>query len=749
MSLPVLRRCSRRGSRLRLAVKGAAALLALLVSMGFILGVPSSAATGPGNPGSSAAPSTSAKEVVQITSISPWVDSDGEFQMRFTTNAEVPADALLTYTIHQPLRPSSSKSLRENVAAIVDGARPGNVLQATVSVPLAELLTGEGSSLLSIPVRSRSSSDRTRAFLPSEGIHPLSITITTADGAELWTTVVFLNHLPRSSSSGASDAANSSPLNVSMVVPVRSHPALSGDTASISTEDRNDLDSLTKLLANAPKSPLKIVLRGDTIAALENTDTKWARDTLTTIEASLSEDQTGTGSSSVPSSGSSPPNGSVPTTTEAMANSAHSDGPVLVATSFVDVDTEGIARLGGQDVLREQLDLGTRLAQGISKRPVLQGAWVLDEHVGPAAVSALESLGVSTVLVGRNQLNIDDKSPGAPNRLQAQRLSGSRNIRVITVDDQLSSRLVEDARSPVARAHEILSSLIGDWFDNSARRDPLSGLSEVLLVQPNADPSAVAAIGAALGGSGPLRSTGPGALVAAEKSSESAGAQNARAVTLKTPQVTDGLDKVIEGRNRTASQLAAFASMAPEEPLLDRWGLANAETLSVSLPQSDVSAVHNEITDQITKRVAQITPPPTRRIVLTSRRTTIPLRFRNGLSYPVTFDLHVRSSRLEVLGGNPVKVVLAPGENRVNLEIVVRAPGESLMRVRLSTPDGDLELSNFDIPVQSTAISGAGAALSVISVLFLLVWWARTFRRERRRNARTSNSHPSGPSSSP
>ena len=59
-------------------------------------------------------------------------------------------------------------------------------------------------------------------------------------------------------------------------------------------------------------------------------------------------------------------------------------------------------------------------------------------------------------------------------------------------------------------------------------------------------------------------------------------------------------------------------------------------------------------------------------------------------------------------------------------------------------PDGGLTLPATSIPVRSTAVSGVGAALSILSILFLAGWWLHTNRRARRQRAEESGSHPSG-----
>ncbi len=79
------------------------------------------------------------------------------------------------------------------------------------------------------------------------------------------------------------------------------------------------------------------------------------------------------------------------------------------------------------------------------------------------------------------------------------------------------------------------------------------------------------------------------------------------------------------------------------------------------------------------------------------------------------------------------EIVIVPGDNIVvDVPVTVRASGQTLLRLSLESPDGSIPVGSVDVPVRSTAISGVGAALSIISVLFLIGWWFRTHRRKRR-----------------
>ena len=697
-----------------------------------------------------------AESAVQINSISPWVDSEGEFQIRFTVASSIPADAELTYTIHQPLRSTATRPLNEVLDNVIDGGSPGKVLQAPVTAPLSEFGSSTGESLLSIPVRSRSSSDRTRAFLPTAGIHPVSIIITSANGPELWSTVVFLNHLPRDL---GTDDESIKPVATSLVVPVSTSPALVSGSPRFSVSDVSQLNAVTNLLSSVPTAPLKVLLRGDVIAGLDKMDTNWANDTLdslkkafndsqdssepdsTTTTTTLPTDTTAPGDTTVPSDTTVPENSSEPGGSDDVGVTKDSTGPVLVAAPFVGSDTESIVKAQGGDVLREQLDLGISTAKKLSTRPLLGGSWLMDDHLGPSSAPEVEALGFTSAVVSSTQVTSEDRRPGHVTRLAPMRVAGTKSLRVAVYDDTLSAHLANEAVPPATRAHDVLTSLVADWFDNQSSRDQVPDPTAVLVIQPTVSPMTVAALSAALRGNGPIRNATTDDLL----SPLPAGTvdNNDHTVALHSPASRSGMGQLLSDFNQTGQLISSFSSAAADEPLLETWRIRNAETLDASLNTNDATAIHDKIRSQIAKKGSQVVPPPSRRVVLASRDTTIPLRFKNELPYEVKLILYARSPRIGTPDGEPIPITLRPGDNRIDLPVVVRAPGESLLRLRLTTPDGAMAVAAFDIPVQSTAISGVGAALSVVSILFLLLWWVGTFRRNRRANARADTAHPS------
>ena len=210
--------------------------------------------------------------VLEVASVSPWVEPDGEFQVRFAPSDTVPPGAQLTVTIHQALVDDDGASLREQLVELAQGAAPGPILQPPgPPIPLALLGPAESGPTLSIPIRSRSAASD-RVLIPVAGIHPVELIVTSAEGPELWRETVFLNRLPDP------DRERAAPMPVSLVLPVESPPSLAVDgTAAFSPEDRARLAATAALLEDAPTAPLTLAVRPNTLQGVAELGEPWAR----------------------------------------------------------------------------------------------------------------------------------------------------------------------------------------------------------------------------------------------------------------------------------------------------------------------------------------------------------------------------------------------------------------------------------------------------------------------------------------
>jgi hypothetical protein len=258
------------------------------------------------------------------------------------------------------------------------------------------------------------------------------------------------------------------------------------------------------------------------------------------------------------------------------------------------------------------------------------------------------------------------------------------------------------------------------------------------VLPPGIEQEVVEGFAAPLGAEGPLRLLAP----PPPTSTEDDPTPTAALADLEPSDLTGVVDRTRAVQRR----IDGYASMTGgADPDVGDWTLANDQGPAQVATRETRTALWTGINGAIDDRLARIETPPDRTVVLTSRTGSIPLRFNNGLDTEVRLLMTTRNPRLEFPEGSTRGIVLAPGENRIDLPVEVQAPGSALLRIELRSPDGALRLPDTTVTVRSSSISGVGAALSALSLAVLAAWWIRTHRGR----ARSTDDDPSAPEDSP
>lgn len=699
-------------------VRSAGRVAVALTVAAAVLAVGASAIAAPlgGPSGSDRAESTrrqgASAPLLAIASVSPWVAPDGEFQVRFSPSTSVPGDAQLTVTIHQSLESSSEESVRTQVERIIDGASPGPFLRAPITTAFDDLGDPRTGATLTIPVRA-TRQDSERVLLPNPGIHPVELVLTSGDGPELWSQTVFLNRLPVTeddTDDGADDGDASTdggqdgpaPVRVSLVLPVESTPSVGNDgAAAFDVAEQGQLAAAASLLQAVPDAPLTLAVRPNTLDGLARSTQPWASSLLEV----LSDDV---------------------------------DQGVVVQRPYVDVDTAALVASERSREVDRQVLIGAATVRERLGRSTDASTWTLDDSVSTGSLPVLARTGVTSLLMPVESLRLPpdvDEQDAVTSPLE---LEGGEGIRVLGYDSAVSLRLADTGVDPSVRAHQGVALMLAGWFTAAEQRDP-PALASAVLVSPTVEPEVLESLQSTLTADGPLVAAPRAGSLPARGAEEPDTAPMASLAPRATSDVRGTVEQVDEIRRLVAAYRSMTGEADPQTPL---WDELSDQAMAATLDPAERSEMLATVRGGIGNQVAQIVPPRERRVVLTSEDTVIPLRFRNDLPFDVTLVMRVRSPRLDIEEPTS-EVVLEPGENRVDVAVTVQAPGESLLRIALSSPDGGITVPGPDVPVRSTAISGVGAALSIVSVLFLMAWWFRTMRRGRRERARSNGSHPS------
>jgi hypothetical protein len=126
-------------------------------------------------------------------------------------------------------------------------------------------------------------------------------------------------------------------------------------------------------------------------------------------------------------------------------------------------------------------------------------------------------------------------------------------------------------------------------------------------------------------------------------------------------------------------------------------------------------------------------------VTFTARQASIPITVLSSAPYPVNVVVTLASDKFTFPNGNTRHLTLDRPTTSVRVTAQARTSGDRLpIDVTLHTSNGQLLLSHTVLTVHSTAISFVGVALTVLAGAVLLVWWARTWRKARRKRLRAS-----------
>jgi hypothetical protein len=164
--------------------------------------------------------------------------------------------------------------------------------------------------------------------------------------------------------------------------------------------------------------------------------------------------------------------------------------------------------------------------------------------------------------------------------------------------------------------------------------------------------------------------------------------------------------------------------------------------------------VHRTFTDTVFDLVAAGTADfavvESSRVTLATRAATLPVTIHNDQNLTMNVIVRTTSEKLRFPDGEELQLVLAPGLNELEIPVETVTSGDARILITVTSPDGRLDLANGSVNVRSTAISGLGLTVSLVSLAILLTWWLRTIIRVRRsRRAATVSFTPSADDGNP
>ncbi|MEO6987229.1 MAG: hypothetical protein ABI239_01120 [Aquihabitans sp.] len=376
----------------------------------------------------------------------------------------------------------------------------------------------------------------------------------------------------------------------------------------------------------------------------------------------------------------------------------------LLGAPYVPVDPAALVDSGLTDELRRQIDLGRRtLTDTVSRSGT--ATWWIDQPIDGATIDQLHDAGVDQLVVAPAVL--DGNRPSRPLLLtgttQADTLTVAATGPVAVPDGP-----VDD---PVLVVHQILSRLAAT-----------TGPTAVMVIDPTTvDPAVLSLLLDEIGR--------PHSYLAPSTISQVFDIDADAAATPASPPPPD-LGSYPDQVRTTRTLAANYGSMLSDPSQLDdeldrRLALAAADEAT---PEARTH-LFNDVDGELRSRFSVVTMPASERVTLGARDATFPLNIRSEASETLKVVITLRSSDRLGLPQDRIETTLQPGRNIVSVPVQTRTSGDTPLFITVSTPDGHIVLADSRYTIRSTAVSGVGLLLTIGAASFLVIWWARHWRR--------------------
>jgi hypothetical protein len=616
----------------------------------------------------------------------PWVVPGGAFAMRVRVD-DPPDGAQLRMALHNPVR------TRSEFARTLDGEGLRSRLTGNVPVPLDDVTVGDDGSVALRIVTGTVTGEPIDVELDAddEGVYPVVVELLDGDDEVVDRLITYLVRLPDPN-------PEEHPLGAVVVLPLHAPPShrAPGDVDA-ATLARLDV-TVDALLAH-PSVTATLVPTPEALAGAVQADPAAAR-----------------------------------RLREAVS------GRTVVVTPWARLDPVAWRRDGLAAELLLQIAAGQETVGEVTGVDPDTTMAVVGAGGGRAAVDAAVDAGARTLVIDETDLEpVDEEAFPAtltrPFRVEA----GDRTVTALQADAGLDAH-VGATGDPVLDAHRLLADLAVLALDG-----PLAERAAAVVLDDDAAADA-AFLEALLDGLDQPTRAGAAPLVRAAAlddvvdSVTPAGAaggadEDDPLVREVLPgdapaSVTAVRDDLVRARAAVSSYRSVFGADDALAADVDELILTAG---SASLDNSERDALLGTGIDVMQAQLDGIHGPVRQRVTLTAREGRVQLILGNDTNRPAEVVLELRGERLEFPehpdGRMPVR--LDGGTTRVDLVVRARSSGDAPLDLRLTTPDGRVELGRSRVTVRTTAFSGVGLVLMAAAALFLVVWWTRTIIRER------------------
>lgn len=660
---------------MRFRYRNVAALVAVLTAVLALLAGPIAAASPAAQ--TDAAPVPLEPRLLELVELTTFVAPDDVLTVAFRLDP-VPEGATFDLALHPRVRN------RIRFTETVTGLRLGNPLRTFGDLDAASLSRDErGVVRVDLQVVGAGAELPLAGItIPEAGVYPLSLTVFDPEGQELDRLVSHVVRLP-----DAGSDPDAKPLATTVVVPFEGAAALHPDgSVKLRPEEVKRLDGIVAAVGS--DVPIALAPSPETLEASD-----------------------------------------LPADPFPAAE--------VLASTYVPMHLSSWQAQDGAATIGASIDAGSISTTGTLGSAPTSDTWLMDSTVDSAVLGTLVDRGVRKVIVAESILSPLDSGDFPVTLTQSFRLRDDRGRSVTAVQsDRALGEHLTSTGQPALAANRALSDLAVLAFDLplasrgavvDAGGVPDEVLDELL--------TGIAAAASPAGSADPLlQPVTPTDLFDHIDPAEVDDEPLERTWFWEPPLP---VEELAEERAKVARTVDGYRSMIPADDDAVALALRLREVaVDRRIPSLDASLAYLDgATTVVGNRMAAVRLPEQGSVTLTSSTASIPVVIDNGLDVPVEVSLALESEKLDFPSGSPVQVTLAPGHNRIEVDVRARASGVFPVELTLSSPDGELAIGESQVRVRSAAVSGLGVVLSVGAGLFLCVWWARNWRTTRKSRA--------------
>ena len=417
----------------------------------------------------------------------------------------------------------------------------------------------------------------------------------------------------------------------------------------------------------------------------------------------------------------------------------------VVDQPYVPVNVAALSEAGLAGEIQAQVQRGTELLRQGGLRPAA-GPWIDTASSFSSGDGA--NLASGLTLAGAPQLVLSDSdlAPGGrPTSTFAQPfaldLGHGATVPAAAADAGLSGRFTAQPGDPVLGAQQLIAGLSFVHFENASLSDPRG----VIVVPPAGWRPSATFLETLLAGLTANPALSPVTVTQLFTQVPVGGNDEPSTRRLQAGPAGHSITRSAAQKISVARVQLSSWSMAVGGSPLRATTPPQITTLSDALLTTEArvlgtagrAAALGAFDRAFSAAVGTVTLATERTVTFTSGRAPIPITVLSAAPYPVQVVITLASDKFTFPSGNTRTLTLYRPTTSVRIPAQARVSGDRLpIDVTLRTPDGQLLLARTVLTVQSSAISFVGVALTVFAGAVLLTWWARTWRRSRRRRPR-------------